>query len=296
MSTGIAMTPASNSSVEQSMNALESLANAVTEGSGLWDTETLKKEEQFKPLQDILDKFTGTTSEILQNATQKDEYGKGVGLDIGAIFSGAAGAFMKLISSVESVSALLDPIGTILQAALDVLAPILNSLLAPLVGMLTIIGQTIGKVLTPILQLLEPVLLLLSYAFVFTYNYGILPFANALIWVANLLYNIMATVWNGIATAINFLLGWLGVHLQTLEARALNAGFLEAIDVNSLSAAGTSTINNSAGTSASYTSARPIYVNVEINTEVITGEGGGFRQLAIKMQNEIQDVLALGLA
>jgi hypothetical protein len=55
--------------------------------------------------------------------------------------------FWGLIESVSSLRQILDPITTILKAALQVIQPMLDTILTPIVGILQILGQTIGQML-----------------------------------------------------------------------------------------------------------------------------------------------------
>lgn len=197
-----------------------------------------------------------------------------------------AGSIMKMIMSIENVAKVLDPIGTALDGVRQVIEPVLNTVLQPLVDVLTQFGQLIGTMLVPVLKILtpivdavvkvfqavmsilqpfipvisvfaqiiaiiagallqpivamlgilEPILKLLipvldfvTQAFVWLYNYAIRPFVNGVLFVLNLMHNIVATIWNAIAGAINFLLGWLGVHLGYMSYRDLTEGFLEEL-------------------------------------------------------------------
>jgi hypothetical protein len=179
--------------------------------------------------------------------------------------------FLKLAGSISSVSMLLDPLGTILSVMMSVLEPIVNQLLAPLVGILTILGRLLGAVLTPVLQMLSPIIEFISAAFILLYNLAIMPLANAIIFVFNVIYNIIAFIWNAIASAVNALLGWAGVHLNTMQSKAYNEGFLSAIKQEDLTTAGQSQIGaqSSAGVGASYTGA-PVY-NITIHNQFDTG-------------------------
>ena len=45
-----------------------------------------------------------------------------------------------------------------------------------------------------------------------------------------------------------------------------------------------------------YSQGRDVNVYVNVNSEVITGEHGGFRELALLINTEIQNAMALGVA
>ena len=170
-------------------------------------------------------------------------------------------------SSISAITLLLNPLQTILSAVFKVITPLVNQILAPLVGFLTIMGNTIGKILVPILQLLAPILEFVSIGLVFLYNYAILPLANAIIFVCNLIYDILATIWNAIASVINALLGWLGVHLNYMGTKSLTSGFLTPITVASMTATGQAAEAGAGGTGAQaqYTGQQAIIVNIQNN-------------------------------
>lgn len=189
----------------------------------------------------------------------------------------------------QSVAMIMQPLQVIFDSMMKVLTPIVDSLLSPIIGALVILGEALGKMLIPVIQILAPVIKVVSEAFVWLYNKVIRPFGSAIILIGNILYNAIASIYNWVSWL------WGGTKMAL---RGLQEGFLEEISLGSLSTAGTQYQQSQAGggNSASYTQARPITVNVVVNTDVITGEHGGFRELAIKMQNEIEAVLALGLA
>lgn len=187
----------------------------------------------------------------------------GLGLDkIFGPIGGLVDKFLGIISSVGALQQILDPVTTILQAAFQVIQPMLDTILTPIVGILQILGQTIGQLLLPILQALTPIVKFLGDAFVWLYNSVVLP-------VGNLMYKIFATIWNAIASAINFLLGWLGVHLGTIDT---SIDVLKKIDAGALQTAGASAVGQTAAQSANYRS-QSITINIYQEAPVV-GSGG----------------------
>jgi hypothetical protein len=212
------------------------------------------------------------TTEVGQAIGNVGGNGSAGGLD--AVLPGVISSFVQLFGSLSSVMAILNPLQTILKGVFQVLGPLVNTILQPIVGMLIIVGNTIGKVLAPIISaVLVPVIQFLSVAFVYLYNYGIMPLANAMIWTFNLLYDMVAYIWNAIADAINSVLGWLGVNVGTMSIRSLNSGFLSSISVSDLSQAGANGGNGgSSGGTASYGQAQPIYNTFNIYTGALVGD------------------------
>lgn len=83
---------------------------------------------------------------------------------LGQVLAGANPLFMfiealgKAILSIENVSKVLNFIDTIVSGIMQVIEPVVNTLLQPLVGFLTILGNIIGQVILPFLQMLEPII------------------------------------------------------------------------------------------------------------------------------------------
>ncbi len=182
-----------------------------------------------------------------------------------------------LISSLSSVQAILDPISTILNAAMDVLSPVIDSVLSPLVGILKILGNSIGQVLTPVIQWLTPVIELLGEVFVWLYNKIIVPIGNGLITVFNGIGIGLASIVNGVISAINWALGWAGVNLKKVSMPDIDDGKLTAISSGDLTAAGSSYIGGSSGSGASGSSTSVQSYTIEVHQVVqgnVIGEGG----------------------
>jgi hypothetical protein len=148
---------------------------------------------------------------ILSSAMQGAEMGSAAG-PWGAII----GAIVGILMESETFKTLLEMTNSILQIFADTLGKILepfipiiqilNDTLAPI---LMVIGTILGQVLKPILQAIFPILKLFGIA-VALVSLGIAKFYNA------------------IANAINWLLGWLGVHIATIDESGLEEA-LQAI-------------------------------------------------------------------
>lgn len=177
-----------------------------------------------------------------------------------------------LFNSLTSIKLILDPLQILFKAIFDVLSPIIDSILRPVIGAVQIVGETIGKMLAPILIALTPVIELLAKAFIFTYNYAIRPFANAIIWVISVINNTIASVVNGIIKLINKLPGvnikW---RMQTMDYDEMKLEKIDSSDLNSAGDRAGVGNNYSGGTSASYAGQRDITNNFYINVETING-------------------------
>lgn len=188
-----------------------------------------------------------------------------------ALLMDALKPLISMFQSMNSIKMILDPLQIVFQAIFDVLSPIIDSLLRPLIGIFRIIGETIGKVLAPILIQLSPVIELISKAFVFLYNYAIRPLANAIIWVVSTIYNMVANLVNAVLGALDRIpfvdISW---RMSTMNYDDMK---LDKIEESSLDSAGAraGTGYSSGGASASYTGPSNITNNFYIDVETING-------------------------
>lgn len=194
---------------------------------------------------------------------------------IGDIFGNLLGSIGPLIASFGSVVALLNPLETIFSAAMDVLAPLINTILQPLVGILRIVGATIGQILAPILSALAPVIKIVGDAFIFLYNNVIRHIANTWISIGNMWANSIIGIINGLLSAYNWMNDlWRGEDAAMVEYRAIDAGYLGEINTGDLNAAGSTSSTGTGGAGATYEKPRDITINVQITTAALVGDGG----------------------
>lgn len=194
---------------------------------------------------------------------------------------------VDLFSEFANIMDVLNPVMTVLTAAVSVFGPILNSILAPLANALKTMGQIIGALIVPLLKILAPVIEVVMTAFKFLYNAAIRPIANAIIFAGKIIYNIVAWIYNAVATIINFLLGWLGVHMKKMKYENMEKGYLGAIkDEGSLTGEGGTT-----GQAAQYTQGRTVNIYLNIYTDVMVGD---MRELALAIRQELRSAEALG--
>ena len=229
------------------------------------------------------------------------------------ILGSFGGSLIKAVMSVKSVMAIFNWMGTILDGVMSVLGPVIDEVLTPLVGILRIVGKVIGSMLVPVVRSLTPVIEFIGKAFVWLYNNAIKPFANLIIKAGNVFHNFIADLVNFFIGAINGIIKLInripGISIATINSymkkTAIGAGTLGDITYADLGAAGYEAIGgeqtygggttSTGGGGANYTAGRTITMNVTINTDVITGETGGLRQLAILIRDEIKSAEALGV-
>lgn len=107
-------------------------------------------------------------------------------------------ALAESVLSLESVQKVLNPFSTILNSMMQVVEPLINSVLTPIVKVLELFGKMLGLVLSPMLnilnlvmqispslKILEAVLKVVGDAFKWFNNSVIVPVGNSIINIAN---------------------------------------------------------------------------------------------------------------
>lgn len=151
---------------------------------------------------------TGTVSESLAgsqlgSAITSASAGTGLAAALGPI-----GLFIealaKAVMEVENVQKVLNIFQTVIDPLMEVIEPFINGILQPLVDMLEALGDTIGKMLTPILgvvqvltslnpvlKIIESALSVLGKAFEWFYMNVIYPVGNTIIDIVNGVINML---------------------------------------------------------------------------------------------------------
>ncbi|PKL28553.1 MAG: hypothetical protein CVV46_06145 [Spirochaetae bacterium HGW-Spirochaetae-2] len=216
---------------------------------------------------------TGFLSKFI--SSMKEQFGSS---QLGGLFADAKGTLGSFISTIAgslgtlgSFQAILSPLSTIFSGMMQVLSPLIDRILSPLIGILTIIGRTIGFILAPVFELLAVVTGYVGDAFVWLYNTVLRPVGNGFITIFNLLYNGVAAVINGLGKALR----WLGVKINSMDYRDLEAGHLAEIDAASLTGAASSYTGGTSSASGSSTSVNSVRIEYHqtIQGNVI-GDGG----------------------
>jgi len=209
----------------------------------------------------------------------------------GSIFGGAdmgplallGDTFGEILGPLSQFQALMDPLGTIFSGMMEVLGPLIDSLLTPLVGILKIVGQTIGKILAPALELLAPIITKFSELFVFMFNYVVVPVYNAVRWVFNKITNGFIAFANGILAIIDAI---PFVNVGRISYVADDNGFLDKISLDDVNAAGAASSSGSSGSGASYSGSQSITFNFYNQGNVVGS--GGLEELALLIQSILQ--------
>lgn len=242
----------------------------------------------------MMESAQGMFTQIMESVkTAFDDVSGSLGSFGGGLWS-VISAFGSAFMQIQSFAALMKPLNVVMDGIMKILTPIINDLLAPLVGFLYLLGQLIGKTIVPILKLLSPILEVVSKAFLVLYNYAIRPFANFVIWI-------IATINNFIATVVNALLGWLGVHMDKMSYEDMKLEKISMEDLNTAGAeysgydlgggGGGGGSSGSSSSGASYAAKGDIYITVDYQVGISAFDD---RDIALKIRDEIERAEAMG--
>lgn len=201
------------------------------------------------------------------------------GLD--SFFGGITG----MIGSLTTVKAILDPFGVILQGIMNVLGPIINDLLTPLIGILTIVGEFLGTLIAPALKMLAPVITFITEAFIWVYNKALVPFQNGMIDIVEAIANFFIDAANGVIRALNKL---PFVDMDRIDKLDLSNEKLKAITGTDVIKAGGGTVNsmnNSSSGGATYTGSQNITINIYQNAPLVGSNG--MKEFTLMLRDEL---------
>jgi hypothetical protein len=192
-----------------------------------------------------------------------------------------------MVTSLSSIQAIMNPLQTILTAMMDMLGPLINELLAPIVGILVVLGQALAQIIAPLLKLIAPVIKWIAEAFVWLYNNAIVPLANGFLKV---IYAITA-----LGLAIFYLVTFQWGKLDNIRWTPPSGAGLTPISTDTLTSAGTEyeATHGGSGGGAEWSTGRQMTFNIYVNAQVIAGDPG-IRNLALLIRDEIRAAEALG--
>ncbi len=217
----------------------------------------------------------------------------------GGAISWMANVAEKFAEKGNPMVILVEVIKIALQGLIEILAPIVNSLLKPLFGIVRTLGKFLGIVLIPILKMLEPVIRLVSKAFLYIYNYVLRPIGNALIFMFNLIYNGFVGFMNGLRKLVK-IITFGAVDLGHTSYRSLDEGMLNKLNESHLVQEGDQALGNSAGANSSANASagisavkasKPTEVNVHFTNSFVNGDA---REIALMLKKEINTAEKMG--
>ena len=143
--------------------------------------------------------------------------------------SGFAQTLVQAVATMGPVGILFALLQPVLDGIFSILSPAINETLQPLIDTLFIVGEVLGMVLLPVLNILAPIFQGLGDLIIFLMNKAIIPIINVIISGINIISIVIGTIWNIIAEVANFLFGWLGVRLEKLDIPDIDTGHIEEI-------------------------------------------------------------------
>lgn len=186
--------------------------------------------------------------------------------------SSFTGGLLDSIESLSSFKAILSPMTEILGGVMDVLQPAIDAILKPIIGILRILGQTIGKMLMPLMDVLGKVVELLAKGFIWLYNKAMVPFGNFMIKMYTAVGNFFIKIINGIINLINKI---PGVNIGKVGRLDADKYKLEKINMADAMAAGGSSSSYSGNNTGSNTSVQQMTINIfQYYNGPVIGEGG----------------------
>jgi len=221
--------------------------------------------------------------------------GAGVIEGVLSSLSSFGGGLRSAVGSVSNFIKVINPFSTILEGVMEVLEPVINEILQPLVSKLKILGATIGKIVLPIFEVIGKITRKLTEAFVWFYNKAILPVGNFIITLIGTIGNFFIRIANALIDVIN-LFRRRSRHMAHVEKIDIESKKLKAISLEDALGAGeadTETGDTVTGAAATYEQARPIVVNIDIHDNDVFG--GSLRDFAILIRNEFDALGVLGL-
>jgi hypothetical protein len=205
-------------------------------------------------------------------------------------------AIISAINSVEAFSIVLSPLTSVLKYAADFARGAINSALQPLVGIIVILGQTLGAILIPIFNLLAPIIKVLAEGFLLLYNWAIVPLANTIIGIVNIIAIVITSIMNVIIEIAN----WFGAGLAKVPVPRVGDNMLTQISMTQLNAAGQAAIETGGegggGAGGQITGGSTYNITLNIYNPLIMGESNetldGLANYIVKRMRLGEEIIA----
>jgi hypothetical protein len=244
---------------------------------------------------------------------------------LSGILGSLAGALGPIIQSFTSFNPVMEAMTIIINSAMSILKPVIDTVLQPLIGIFVILGTTLGQILVPVIKMLTPVIEALGKGFIWLYNNVIMPVGNFLWTSFTIMGNVIAnfckvivyfathpiTEWGrpfGTGGGVNAgggpptVMGGTGVgyvpedlgFLPT-DVAGIGASPLSPIDMAALAAAGAGYQNSQGGGVGSNTTVQhppDIYIYQTFEGPIVGA--GGSREFAQFVIDAIKDYLGTG--
>ncbi len=212
---------------------------------------------------------------------------------VSSLFNSLAGGLFAGVQNLSALVAAVNPLALVVKGFTDIVGETINKAIAPNLGMLIHIGEFLGQLLIPVLEVWGNLTQKLAEGYVWVYNKALRPFGNGIIGVLSLIKNGVANFLNSIFKFIN---NTLGTNFSLINTSAVNWDTLSEINLSSLQNAGYdyigySSSSSSGGSTTSYTGLRDINVYVNYNVGISAQDD---RDIALKIRDEIKAAEDLG--
>jgi len=213
---------------------------------------------------------------------------------LGGVMDSFIGGLGNIISTFASFKAILDPVSLIFQGMMQVLQPLVDQILKPLIGIFIIIGRVLGSILAPVFEALAFITDKLAQAFVWLYNKAIRPVGNFFIGMMNILYNAVVTVANAFIWIYNALRR-KAKEIAYIPTRAIGAGALGEISLGDIYGAGETVMGETtAGLGSTTTIQRQPDIHVYITVQGSVYGAGGPEQVGEEMARALEKYAGIG--
>jgi hypothetical protein len=187
-------------------------------------------------------------------------------------FGDIIGQAGQLAMSFSSIVALADPVAIFLQGLNDSIGSLVNSALAPLIGIILQIGKTFGAYLRPMIEGVAWILEKWAQLWVWAYNTVFVPIFNGFMFIFNVLQNVF---WNFAQVLTNVVNGIIDIHNALRRSkfhidhvsnpagskRGREEGFVDTISFDDMVGAGNDYTGNTS-TSDNTTVSRPPDIHI----------------------------------
>lgn len=119
-------------------------------------------------------------------------------------------SFISMLTSIDSVNSILNWSTTLMDGIKSVLEPVVNSLLDPLVGFISMVGEMLGNIIVPSLQALSPI-----FEVLYDMLAGVLNIFKPIIYIMGAF---LSTCLTPLVTLVNVLLIILDPVIKLFEA------------------------------------------------------------------------------
>lgn len=226
----------------------------------------------------------------------------GINPELMVAFSDALLVAIPELAMLASTAAIL---GLIFLGFMDVVGDLMAGPLAMMIGGLVFVGEILGKIFAPLLEVSSNALMGLAEGFIWFFNKVLRRVANLIIGIFKVVQMVMfifadtiIALVNGLIRLINLIPGInIAAFVNPISQPDFTTGFIDEITLGGLTErgidAGATDPGASRGAGATFRQQRPIDVTVNINDTNILG--GNFQDFVILVRDGLENIAELGL-